>query len=83
MREVSVGFSYAASDAETLKIGKHDVVVVKKAILREASLVAEGACPSTNASIIEVSTAAPLFQTASLRMDNAADDFMRKLRRLK
>jgi HK97 family phage prohead protease len=35
--EMSVGFSYSESDAETLKIGGHDVVVVKKAILRECS----------------------------------------------
>jgi HK97 family phage prohead protease len=37
--EMSAGFSYSDADAETRKIGKHDVTIVRKAILREASLV--------------------------------------------
>jgi HK97 family phage prohead protease len=83
--EMSAGFSYAASDAETLKIGKHDVVVIKKATLREASLVEAGACLATNATIVDVAKVGQLFEDCrSLRMrtDNAADDFLRKLRRI-
>jgi HK97 family phage prohead protease len=85
MSEVSVGFSYAASDAETLKIGKHDVTVIKKATLRECSLVEAGACLGTNASIVDVKDCRSLWEdckSLSMRSENAFEDVMRKLRRL-
>jgi HK97 family phage prohead protease len=80
--EMSVGLSYHHADAETRKIGGRDVTIIRKAILRECSLVEAGACLATNASIVEVAKVGPLFQTTTLKMDNAADDFLRKLRQL-
>lgn len=83
--EMSVGFSYHHADAETLKIGGHDVVVVKKATLRECSLVEAGACLATNAAIVDAKDCGPLFadcRSLRMRVDNAADDFLRKLRRI-
>jgi HK97 family phage prohead protease len=83
--EMSVGLSYSEADAETRKIGGRDVTIVRKAILRECSLVAAGACLATNASLVDAKDCRPLFEDCKslrMRVDNAADDFMRKLRRL-
>jgi HK97 family phage prohead protease len=83
--EVSVGFSYRHSDSEIRTISGREVVIIKKATLAECSLLEAGACPATNASLVEADKCGALFEDCrSLRMvnDNAFDDVMRKLRRL-
>jgi HK97 family phage prohead protease len=83
--EVSVGFSYLHSNSEVRKISGHEVVIIKRTNLTECSLLEAGACLSTNASIVDVAKCKPLFEecrSLAMRGDNAADDFMRKLRRL-
>ena len=83
--EVSVGFSYHHSDSEIRTIGRHDVVIIKKANLAECSFLEAGACPTTNASLVDAKDCGALFEdcrSLRMRVDNAADDFLRKLRQL-